>query len=591
MKYLHPNVESRVIDNSFVAIVGDGGSTSLFAPFFSDLGVDNRVREYSSLSEFIRDYGNPNIAKYGQSQYNATQWLANRGRVYALRLLPESATFANILLKIKTEGTGDSRKVTVLAKPETTGSTSHAAFEATMSKLPDGEVAVGTFVPQGRGKGYNGLGVRIDLNTDLDRTYNFRTYNISIYEKDALGSDVLAEGPFRVSFSPEAKSNSGESMFYANVLNKYATRIKVIANIEAFEKVAAFIAGDNEIDHRGIDILSGQAPNNEYSETYKAAVENKVTWMSSTVETSNTAKYNADAADLNSVLYLDKGTDGTLTDEEKDKLLAKAFSGVIDPAVNDTQGITIDVVLDANFSKAIKAKAASFVRNREDCMFMADCGFRGSVEDTITFRKDDFTEAHYLTAIFAQHGEVYDEYNGSYIKVTSPYILASKIVGTDNAFGVQYPFVGPRRGTVSGVSNINFFPNELQKENLYNQKINYIEKDPKKINFGSQLTSQAQNSSLSDISHVRSLLKIRRQVESICSDYRLEFNDTSTHAALAYDLNNYLATWVANRACTECVASVSASEYEKLQRMAKVTVNIKFTGILERIQLDFVVGK
>lgn len=584
MKYLHPNVESRVIDNSDAAIAGGGGSTALFAPFFSDLGEDNRLREYSNLSEFIKNYGNPSISKYGQSQYNAAQWLANGGRVYALRLLPDDATYANLLLKIKTDN--DGKKVIPMAVPLETGNTSYGAIQASMEKLADGETPIATFIPRGRGKGYNGLGIRIDLNSNLDTTYKFRTYNFSIYDKDSLGSDVLVEGPFIGSFYSDAKSNSHESMFFADVLNKYSTRVKVIANTEAFEKITTFIINGDDVDPRSVDILSGQAPANELS----GQTHSEIHWKTSGVE-SNDAKYEATAADLNNVLYLDKGNDGDLTGDKKDQLFAKAFTGVIDPEVLDVQGVTIDVVLDANFSKAVKAKAADFVRNREDCMFMADCGFRGSVEDTLKFRKDDFTEASYFTALFAQHCEVYDEYNGAYIKVTSPYILASKIVSVDNAYGVHYPFVGPRRGTISGVSNINFFPNDLQKELLYKNKVNYIERDPRKINFGTQVTTQAQNSSLSDISHVRTLLKIKRDAENICRDYRLEFNDSSTHAALSYDLNNLLAGYVANRACTECVASVTASEYEKIQRMAKVTVSVKFTGILERIQLDFVVGK
>lgn len=585
MKFTHPNVESRVIDNSFVTIIGDGGATALFAPIFADKGRDNRLVQLSLLDEFINQYGLPSISRHGQQNYNVAEWLAAGGRAYVLRLLPDEARFANLTMTALLQDKDADRTVTIKAQSRDTSVSSVGAIKAYFETLPKEEVAIATFVPKGRGAGYNGLGIRFELTKDLDKTFDFRTYNMTVFTKDVTGADVVVEGPYRVSFYRDAKTLSQESMFFADVVNKYSKFISVVANDDAFEQITDYILGDDEVDPRIIDILAGTKPNNAHSEVEVSAV-----WTNSLVAPTE-PNYSADAADLNRIQYLENGFDGDLSPANRERLLARAFDGLVDPTVLDTQGVDIDVVLDANFTNGIKGKAASFVRNREDCMFMADLGFQGDVEQTLEARKNGFTESSYFTAIFAQHGEVFDSYNGANIKVTTPFILASKIPAVDDSHGVHWTFVGPRRGVVTGFNNINFFPTEQQKEDLYVNKVNYIERDPRKMNLGSQVTSQAQNSALSDISHVRTLLKIKRQVERMCRDYRMEFNDKTTHENLMFDLNNALTVWTANRACTECNAVVNASEYEKLQRMARVTVNIRFTGILERIALDFVVGR
>lgn len=587
MRFTHPNLEVRVIDNSFIEIIGDGGGTALFAPIFSSKGRDNVVREYTESQNFVYDYGEPNMAKYGQQNYNVIDWLNAKGRAYVLRLLPADARFANLMVSAKLSEENGKKAVSFRSVSKDSGVSSVGAITASFENAPEGEVPLFAVIPYGRGSGYNGIGVKFDLTKDFDKTYNFRTYNVRVYEKDVTGADVLVEGPFRVSFYKGAKSTSQESLYFADVLNKYSKKVRIIDNADAFEKITTHVLGDDTTtDPRLVDILAGIPAD---TETPQTPLENAV-WMSSALE-AGTEGHDADAADFNRIHFLENGFDGVIDDTVKEKLLADAFNGLVDKEVYDIEQYNFDVVLDANYSKAIKYRAAQFVQSREDCMFFADCNFQGDVEQTINFRKEQFTVSSYLVAIFAQHGEIFDTYGGGPIKVTSTYLLASKVPEIDRTQGVHWTFVGPRRGIVSGIEKINFFPTEQEKENLYQQKINYIERDPRKTNFGSQLTSQVKNSALSDISHVRTLLKIRRACSLICKDYRMEFNDASTHQALSYELNSYLAQWVGNRACTECSATVSATEYEKLQRIARVTISIKFTGILERIQLDLVVGR
>jgi hypothetical protein len=106
----------------------------------------------------------------------------------------------------------------------------------------------------------------------------------------------------------------------------------------------------------------------------------------------------------------------------------------------------------------------------------------------------------------------------------------------------------------------------------------------------SQVTSQQMNSALSDLSHVRALLRIRRQLEAIGGGYRFQFNDPTTWAQLQYDCNNALQGWISNRALRSGTATVYASAYDIQSRIVRITAAIVFEGLIERVMIDIVVN-
>jgi hypothetical protein len=235
------------------------------------------------------------------------------------------------------------------------------------------------------------------------------------------------------------------------------------------------------------------------------------------------------------------------------------------------------------------SEMASAVRG--DCVALLDCGFQANEQQTVDFRTNSIGMSSFTTAVYAQDFVVYDEYTGQNVKVTTPYFLAKKIPPNDDQFGVQYSFSGPRRGVLSGFDAVNFFPNEMWKETLYKKQINYVEKDPKRINIGTQLTSQTVNSALSNLNNVRALLRIKRDVEAMVDEYRDEFNDSLTHESMSYNLNSYLKKWESNRTCKSIAASVYASDYDRQQKIVRVKVEMVFTGLIERIFADFIINK
>ena len=599
-QYLHPSVDTKIVDNSAVFQTADG-ATTLLQVLSSPIGPDGVLTKVTTANEFIFKFGTPNLSRYGQAAYNVIEWLTSGGTAQVLRVLPSTSTFAitGICAELATSAV-DGPQIAIRSYSGAAQLTSVGGITTFLNSqralaVDRATIPLGVVYPYGRGDGYNNIGISFSLRDDLDATYNFRTYDAVITGKDSLGNDVEIDGPFLVSFDPQAISKSRESLYWGSVINKYSRYLRVADSRTAFEDITEFLLANVtdgvDVDPSGIDILFGQPRNLAEAPLYA-----EMKWVNADNAAGLSPAIEIEAntlLDVNGVAYLKGGTVGAWTGEDSETaLMVRAYTGLIDPSILDKKFVELDILLDANYDAPVKDAMASLASDiRADCMAILDLNFQANEQQTIDHRSTKVTASHANVAIFAHDMEVYDAFNGENIKVTSTYLLASKIPVNDIQFGIQYTFVGPRRGVISGFENINFIPNPTWREALYKAKINYIERDPKKTNFGTQLTSQAINSALSDINNVRALLKIRRDVEAMMSDYRMEFNDSITQDSANYDLSNYLQKWTANRTCSSISGSISASDYDRQQKMARVTIELTFTGILERIAIQIVVNR
>jgi hypothetical protein len=237
----------------------------------------------------------------------------------------------------------------------------------------------------------------------------------------------------------------------------------------------------------------------------------------------------------------------------------------------------------------VKTALASFCKTRK-VFGIVDTGIIPTVAGTSTWRSNTFQENTYFCSIFGQALSIFDHYTMTSIPVTSTYFLAGKIPAVDRDYGIQYPFVGPNRGTLTGFESLNFNPNEMEKEELYKARVNYIEQDEKSTKFNSQLTSQFAMSALSSINNVRVLLEIIRQVEELAERYYHEFA-VDVINSFQNELNNILSDWVNNKACTTCTGTVYQTAYDAELKTARVKVEIVFNNTVERIILEFNIGK
>jgi len=89
-----PGVRTRIVDNSQYVEALSSNLIGMVC-IFSEKGPDNVPRLTTSASDFIRTYGAPNSAKYGQGAYVALQYLKTLSNLYVMRVTHPSATYAS----------------------------------------------------------------------------------------------------------------------------------------------------------------------------------------------------------------------------------------------------------------------------------------------------------------------------------------------------------------------------------------------------------------------------------------------------------------------------------------------------------------
>lgn len=273
------------------------------------------------------------------------------------------------------------------------------------------------------------------------------------------------------------------------------------------------------------------------------------------------------------------------------RYLSQLFEGALDPMITSTKLVPFNFIMDANYSENVKNSIVNLAMNiRRDFIFIGDCGLNANARGDLAFRKSFNVSSNYV-AIYGQSQIIYDSYSGKDVKVTTPYILASKLPTLESTVGLQNPIAGTKRGLVSGFKAINYLPTDVEQEDLYNNRVNYIVGDNRKYNLGSQLTSDFKRTPLSDLNNVITMLNIKRDAEGIVEGYQFEFIDNNVMRSMQQELNLTLNKYVTSRAADNIDCTVFATEYDRLQHTVRVNISVKFKDIIETVIVTLEVTK
>lgn len=94
---------SSTIDESFYSEPASVRTIMSLHPCFTPRGPDNKIVQFtdSPFESIKRYYGTPKYSKYGQAYHTCLQWAEQGYETAICRLMPEDATFANIMLVYK----------------------------------------------------------------------------------------------------------------------------------------------------------------------------------------------------------------------------------------------------------------------------------------------------------------------------------------------------------------------------------------------------------------------------------------------------------------------------------------------------------
>ena len=546
MSYLHPHIVTSVVDNSAViptATVTNG--TALYMPYVSDRGVDGVIECYTSYSQFIMDKGTPNFKRHGQPIYNILQFLNGGGIVYCMRIMPEDAEFATGTLStqpIEFETTIDTEN------PDGSMTDDEDNVITTVEVEP---VQLAVFKCKGRGAYGNRFRVDVKYNKTLSAQYGMTMYDFMVYE-----NNKLIEGPFYCALDPYATNSSGTSLFLASVINRYSNSVICEFDEDKYDELVIAIGAEE-------------------------AAKNILTTKPGEIIS----------------ISLEGGKDGhfeEVIDEEspQEGSLEHAYIAAYGKKELESKRFyPIDVLLDAGFSGGIRKAILSLAELRGDCMAFCDCpnaSPNAGVAGADQFAVDTFSRT---SAFYCQRFVVYDPFTRTDMDVSMCYFLAYKIPYNDSAYGMHMPLAGAYRGVISGFKSMNYNPiKPEEKETLYLSRVNYAEQDYRQTKLMSQLTAQETTSALSNINNMRVLLRMIRVVEEISEGYYFEFANATTLNNFQAAINNYLQEWTANGACTYAAGTVYQNDYDIVQKIVRVNIELIFTGIIERISITFNVG-
>jgi len=259
MANISPGVYTQIRDlSNYVQVVP---SSTGFICFLSEKGEDNIVKFIGSRQEFLGEFGSPDInyagKNYSQGPYFCSNFLEESGSLYAMRCLPSDAQFSNFRIDA-TLGLTDATATISVTYVDSLNS--KAEMKTSLVRTPGSTTYPICFIyPIGRGAFYNNIGVRFIAHSNPMLN---DVYVMDIYEKQTDGDEIIIES-FEVSFNPNAKDDSGDSIFIEYILNTYSSILRADLTLstggysEGYDLIARVF--DKEIGSVSVTLTDGSA--------------------------------------------------------------------------------------------------------------------------------------------------------------------------------------------------------------------------------------------------------------------------------------------------------------------------------------------
>jgi len=648
MANVSPGVYTKIVDlSTFIQVVP---STIGFICGFSEKGRDNELVLVGSRSDFINEWGQPNIQdfgkNYGQGPYIAYNHLGESGSLYWIRLLSDNATYANLRLDASLAA-GDATTSVSVTYVESLNSYT----ELQTNLATDGDTKPILFLyPIGRGVYYNSLGVRL---TEHSNPTLSGVYVLDIYEKQSDGDDVIIES-FDVSLDPNATDNAGDSIFIVSILETYSSVLRATMTLSSGEYTDGFklLAKnyDKEIGTVTIDLTPGTASIADNKQDFSDWEKTPETGNASYVVVAKDAKgieiwgwlgaaggvdneevnvfqtrdltgatqgWNGSTAsfDANSVITyyfrasyatvataftssepvpLRKGSDGDLRNAdgsldttEAETLLEQGYSGLTDDEVLDPENTFFTLVYDAGYPTDVKTAISTLCQTRRDCVGILDNGDNASVNLALSRRTSNHTYNNYFVALYESFNKVSDPFTGEDVWFSPIYHMSYLIPRNDNVAEIWYAAAGFQRGVIDSIKELRYNPRLGQRDQMYLKQLNPIVKFAAGYVVWGQLTSQAKASALQDLNIVRLVLYCKKAIEQYCRNFIFEQNDEITWGQVSLAIVEFLEVIKSKRGLQNYSVDVGATDYERKTKRFHVNIILQPTRVVEQIELNF----
>ncbi|MEA3451663.1 MAG: hypothetical protein U9Q83_07135, partial [Bacteroidota bacterium] len=273
-----------------------------------------------------------------------------------------------------------------------------------------------TFYATGRGEDYNKLSIKIEEDLSLKDTFDFKVYNMIVYDIDANGFDIQLEDAIPFTLKEDAVDLRGESMYLPLVLDDYGSILKAKVNFSQtiIDKLISYLAGKT-----GVGI---------------------------TFETLFNYDILGDIVDTE--IKLGGGSNGSLLDSTFSRivpatassLINEFYMGTIDTKILNPKEVTASFVFDIGLPLNNKFDISEFTQyTRNDIFAYLSDLYERNEEALLDFRQDDFTVDNRFASLRCGSGTIFDDYSGQYITVPLLYKIVRSISYNTRTQGVHIP--------------------------------------------------------------------------------------------------------------------------------------------------------
>lgn len=531
-KYWHPHVETYINDNTVFTQKTEELTSVVDAMFifFSPKGRDNKIIKISSLSDFLDEYGTPNM-NYGQACYMPYAKLSGGTPCYCMRVTDTNSSYANVVISAKVKWNSDSSTLDIKYVAETIPTlksldavSSEMDTLTTKGSKPDSEqyltYPLFCFYSTGKGDYGNDFRVRMTPDNNGDRSNEYKNYTV---ELSTASSGMRKIGVFSRAMMYVNGIVGTKSYFLDDLINdedEGSTKINVYTDVNNFEKILEVYNTNSEnpdLIPETADILFG-----------KNKLGVAISDINISTEQGSTVGTVISLDDVNGI-PLESGDNGNFgpgvdpSTKEKaieDGYLA-AFGGKLDKGVLSTRRFPVRYFYDANYSENVKSALIALVNKREDCQLYLDAGIQPSTEAILTWAEQLKGKRGRLISTECQHYDIKDPFTGKRITMTTTYFLASIMSRVLEENGLNTAITGEAYAKLSGHIKNSLYPiidadDKEVKEKLYNLKVNYFEAiGENSFIRATQSTSQEINSDLSEENNMRVTLDIKRNLEAM----------------------------------------------------------------------------
>ena len=640
---LLPDIEIYEFDQSYVEPASNL-DIGIYIPLFSPKGIDNKVIRVSSPSELINKFGKPDdTTKYGLGflyAYKATQYSSN---VLVVRLLPNDAAYANIIIGIPKEAQSNT------VQSDVNNDVTISIDDASNYSAGD-RILIQVINPSTNTVYYEYRTVvsvdtdnnTITINTPVtvyqnNKIYKLQQANIQNY-KGSTGYGATNESqfdgiistlttPYNIAIYPV-----GRGQYYNNLIIKFERNIDLerryvdpitgkplypfnFWNIYIFEQdpetgiltlledpiTVSILEKDNRGNYfkhpvTGAKLFIGTALN-DYSENIKAKVyiDNSQITLQQVIPA---AFYYA--LESNNIIKFDGGYDGTLDDNTKTSLLISAYNGSLNEDIAKIlessvlhKSYDIHLIPDCGYNLSVKGEIINLANIRKDCVALLSVPYSEKYTNDISVRVNNLPQSTYYALLDSgEYIETVNPLTGDKIYLPPSYFRLARILENVAQYGIPTPPAFIKYGSITEtVFNISYVPNKAQANELLQYQINPILKTKDGIYFGQELTMFKANKILSRFYAIFTLVQFKKDIPNLVKDLLMEKATDRIIREAKERVSRYLRKWlVGGDPKFEAIKNYSVKvNFDEASLTLYIYITVRFLRVIEQIRIPIIV--